>query len=330
MTSGGTEGRVGRRRLIYCRTPLQALIATAVQKQSPAHDTILYYPISGSPKHRVYFDRMTGAEKAFVDYRPENRPEVIHLLSAYRRVPAAIRTRAFDDYLFSSIGCLVLALLLREAPSTAGWSTFDDGLFNITDDILGDWIYREGLSRRLLKRALGGPSNVTLFERADVHYTIYDETMCLSPAPRIVRVRPFVATSRLAGATQVRIVIGTPPQFLSETDRRYYQRILDSGAFDVFIPHPAEEGQLTICNLRNAAALERRFQELIAEHIVAEIAAIGYRPEVIGFGSSVMANLAAQYTTINVDLGTDYGNHKECLRALGVPTLPPEQVFPGL
>lgn len=316
-----------KRRLIYCRTPLQALIASEIQALSPAEDTVLYYPISSSPKHRFYFERMRAPEKAWVDFRSEEPPEILHLLSAYRRVPDTIRDRAFDEYLYSSIGCLVLSLLMRKAPRSAHWVSFDDGLFNVTRATLFGWIYRESRARRLFKRLLGAPGNPALFEKAAVHFTIYNEAACLSPARRVVRVHPFANPAR-GGGRCVRVIIGTPPQFLSAAGCALYESALRRGDHDVFIPHPAEEADLVVRNLPEAIALAEDLELLIAEDAIARLAALGLRPEVIGFGSSVLANLAPDYSTINVDFGTDLAEGNRQLAALGVRTLPFAELFP--
>lgn len=318
------------RRLIYCRTPLQALIASEIQKLAPAEDTVLYYPISASPKHRFYFERMTAAQKLWVEFRSEEPPEVVHLLSAYRRVPSMVRRGGFDEYLYSSIGCLVLSLIMRNAPRRACLCSFDDGLFNVTRAVLLDWVYRESPTRRLIKAVLGGPRNAALFERAAVHYTIYDESSCLSPAPSVVRVHPFARRAPGAGRKRVQVIVGTPPQFLSATGRKLYASAVRSGGRHVFIPHPAEDAALLVRNLPDAARLAGELELLIAEDAVARLAALGYRPEVLGFGSTVLANLADDYPTTNVDLGSDLADSNRQLVALGVPAVPFAEAFPQL
>lgn len=313
------------RRLFYCRTPLQALIIDGIRRLEPdGEDALLYHPISASPKHRIYFDRLDIADKAFVAHRKAIRPDILNDLVAWPRVPRQFKEDRFDEIYLASIGCR-LASLLAAANRRAEFATFDDGLFNLAHDHFWAWIDGEALSHRLLRRLLRAPRNRALVMGVKRHYSLYPPHLSVMRHAEIRSVAVLPPPPAHSSKRPVKIVIGAPIAWYSAATKALYARVIAGIAPDVFVPHPLDTAPSQVADwLPDAQEVRGDIDRLIAEEIIFKLASRGHAVTAFGFGSTVLANVAPVARAVDVLLPEVNGNVSGEMLALGVETVDAE------
>jgi hypothetical protein len=78
-------GSIERRRLFFCVTPLNILIAQAIRAREPGRDTIVYAPSLRSPKYQFYYDRFRWDKKVCASACSVPSSKVAIRASPYRR-----------------------------------------------------------------------------------------------------------------------------------------------------------------------------------------------------------------------------------------------------
>lgn len=315
-------------RLFYLITPLQSLIVAEIRKSIPGNDTIIYAPFSASERHRQYFDSIIDADKYFILHSPIGKSQIVNEFVEYLRIPRSVRRSVFDEYYISSIGSLPFGLLLRMAPG-ALLGTFDDGLFNISPDIFFNWIDNEGPARRRIKALLGVSDNRALYERSSVHYTIFAPERNVFPQGKLRTLDIFKFPASSGGRT-VRVLLGTPSHLFSQGAAAEYARVKRLTRHDVFLPHPAEVGDVVVSEaIPEAGKILNVARTQISEVTIALLCKLGMLPEVYGVGSTTLLNVSKslQATNIvidglndtNVDIFNNFG-----IRCVASGSLQPE------
>ena len=321
-------------RLICCRTPLQALIASRIQEEFPARDFILYYPTSDSPKHRAYFEKLKAESKFFCDWQGDGPSYILSELSALWRSRSWLRSlpnirrqlvSSFDSTLFAAVH----GLLSTEV------QTFDDGFMNLSAHEMNGRIEGEPKSHRLVKRAFGGKDNRGLLAASAVHYTIFSpDTLAY----------PFAATERLSllprsltdepAKGRVTVLVGTTIAIskrpVTAQILAAYQRVIQCLDHQVFLAHPGDEQQSRVSPaLAEHAEILKLTESLIAEEVILRLVALGYRVKVYAFGSTTLLNVAGFAEVYNLVIDGVNEHEAPVFERLGVPAVPCEQVCSG-
>ncbi len=314
-----------KRRLIYCRTPLQSLIAGEIQNIDPACDTVVYRPISDSPKHRQYFERMKADTKLFLEWRPDGISHLLTELASSVRIPRQIREADYDTLLISSVDTLKLLCLRPERFKTL--ETFDDGAFNLLESAASALI-DEPWHYELFKRAFGLPMNRQFLKDSSRHFTIFEEGLL----PTFRRNSTYIplfdeqdAAEPMRG--QLTVLLGTYTNgFDGATSSGIdgYSRVRASARFDIFLPHPAEDAlpNIRVDALASDAAFMTLVETAIAEEIILYLRRKGYSVQVYGLSSTALITMSACVESFNVIVPGLNDRGQEAFEALGVQSVP--------
>lgn len=306
-------------RLFFIRTPLQALIAMQIQQGGSHRDTIVYVPVSESPKHRIYFERLSGADKVFVAYKPLPSWHAAELWH-YFRIPARVKSRKFDEIYVSSFGSLEFGLLRRNSPG-ASVNTFDDGTFNIIHDVIAGYVNGESSRRKWLKRMLGVQDNPSLIQQVTRHYTIYPGQFAYFDRSKVVEVA--LSTMPCSGSQRAVLLLGSPTHFFNDDIQVEQARVRCSLPHDIYLPHPAERASAYVSPaLRDSVLIRRACEDRIAEDVVSYLCELGFNPEVYGFGSTALANVAGAVASTNIVIPGLSDRRDEIFSCLGVRSVP--------
>ena len=312
-------------RLIFCRTPLQAMIAAAIQSVDPAVDTLVYQPTSASPKHRLYFDRLLAEHKVMIPHIDDGRSHYVKEWRSYLAIPRDVRTRRYDRYLAASFPSLVFAMLVgrRRAPI----DMFDDGLMNLLPSEILPRLAAEPVLYRWTKRLFGAPGSGELVQAVKRHFTIYRPQDLVIGHDRAVRLNILAPAAPAAAHTRpLRVLLGTPiathegettPEILADYNR--YRRI----PCDIFIAHPSEALPSRVADTVPDAGVWRTVIEThIAEDVLRQLRERGFALEVFGIASSAIANAAGMASVINVTIPGVNDVDLDVYDRLGIASVP--------
>jgi len=312
-------------RLIFCRTPLQAMIAAAIRSVDPAVDTLVYQPTSASPKHRLYFDRLPADQKIFIPYLPDGRSHFVKELRSYFRIPAAVRCRCFDAYLIASFDSLVFSMLVSHSSGII--DMYDDGLMNLLPSEINQRLRGESLLHHWVKALLGAPHVSEIVARTRKHFTIYRPRDLIIGHDRAVPLDLFAPVDAgTSDARPLRVLLGTPiaihegettPEILANYDR--YCDI----PFDIFIAHPSEALPSRVADTVPDAGVWRTVIDThIAEDVLRQLREQGFAIEVFGISSSAIVNAASMASVTNVTIPGVNDVDLEVYNRLGIASLP--------
>jgi len=289
------------RALFFCRTPLQAIIAMRLIQVFDGKSSVVYHATSQSAKHRYYFNQMVCDEKCFIPWGSSQLSDTLSDALAYWRVPKVMRRAKYDALYVASLGSIPFALLRRDN-RRAVLRTFDDGTFNIIARTFEQWINEEPRMRRGLKLALGAVDNPTLLREVDRHHTVFRSHHVVGIAHhKVEELDLFAASSRQAGqGDRLRILLGS--WFQDPELQRRHDAILDSGRFDLVLPHPADSREALASRPFSDALGEGELALMVAEDVVSRLAGAGYQLTVYGFGSTALVNMARSVRAVNIVL----------------------------
>jgi len=282
--------------LFFCRTPLQAMIAMRLMGKGRSPNFVVYYANSDSDKHLFYFNQISAARKIFITWRPIKVSDTLTDLVAYWRLPSQFRKRKYTELYGASIGSIPFSLMLRDNPD-AVVKTFDDGTLNVNLNEFQDWIFNEPLNRRILKSIFRCVHNPELLTRIKQHYTIFPKQFVKGIPCNIEELDLLpkcIATTTIQHGSKLRILIGTG---YSIDDPRQMCRtaIIDSGRFDLFLPHHADYVHVPVACERVLSIIPlKEMNELIAEHVIKKLIEAGERLVIYGFDSTCLLNIARQ------------------------------------
>lgn len=290
-------------RLIFCRTPLQVMVAAAIQSVDPAVDTIIYQPTSASRKHIAYFNRLPADNKIFIPYLPDGYSNFIKEIRSYFIIPAAIRRRCFDVYLIASFDSLVFSMILGRCPGII--DMYDDGMMNLLPSEIGLRLKGEALLHRRTKNLLGAPHVSEIVARTRRHFTIYHPRDLVIGHDRAAPLDLFAPVYTVKDdAKRLRIVLGTPiSTHEGETSKKI---ILDYARYcritcDIFIAHPSEKLSSWVSDtVPDADFWRSTIDTYIAEDIVRKLCEQGFTIEVFGIASSVLINIIHIASVFNI------------------------------
>lgn len=312
--------------LIFCRTPLQSLIAQEIANKRNCYVTLIYHPVSGGPKHRYYFDNFSAHQKIWIPYRPQNSDTLSDAL-VWWRIPPKARNKKYDALFIASVGSIAFSIFARKN-STASIYTFDDGTFNLSPEKFWRWIIHEPLLRRLVKYLLRGISNHNLIERSRAHFTIFPKKHVVhgSDVREVSLARTPNLINSLHSAPNVRVLLGS--WFQDSAQSAFYKRIVESRNYDLFIPHPGTVESPYISERLRCVLSDDQLSQLIAEDVVLLLVNEGLTPEVFGFDSTALFNLSSYVPVKNIDLRR---NHRpvsvDVMDALGVQICSPNYLL---
>lgn len=311
-------------RLLFCKTPLQSLILSEIQKLHPARDTIIYQPNTRSPKHRIYFDMMTGDRKELLEWIEEWPSHLLQEIRSYFSISRHTRKKQFDEYFVSSVGSVPFALLKARREGVI--KTFDDGMFNLLPSEILPRLTREPPPHRLLKRMAGAPLNRHIIEESVCHYSIFDPQLAHPVWKNIVQIELFRRPSQLArNRGGVTVLLGT---FLGgfadqrgEQVKSAYRSVLKR-EFDIFIPHPADSLPAKVATrIPERPFLLRMITERIAEDVILQLEELGYDVRVYGIASTALVNVAPHAKPFNIIIPGLNDAEAYLFERLGVPPL---------
>jgi len=291
------------KRLFYCRTPLQTLVVRAIQDRHPEDDYILYYPTSGSIKHRIYFDRLHSSKALFIDYTAPSFSQLATEIIVFLRIQRWLKNLQIDQIAVASIGGMLFSMMdLTLCKPTV--VTFDDGALSIDRDVFS-YMYEGDRRYEFLRRVIGARINRELIDGALRHYTIFEPNLSLFPKAAICLVALFgdrrPTAKRGPGLGELSILLGSAPQLMASQAASNYHRFMREHAFDVFIPHPATDVKPTVSRAETELAYLKDIIDVwIAEDIVMYLVSQGYTITVYGFGSTALLNLSQVASTVNI------------------------------
>jgi hypothetical protein len=292
--------------LFYCRTPLQSLIICQIIKQIERPFYIIYHPNSQNPKHQIYFEALPTINKIFVPWLPIRMSDALTHLIAYWRVPTQIRKLRFSEIYFASIGCITLSLLIKNNPKAA-LITFDDGSFNVSTNVDGyqKWVFDEHWSRRLLKRLLRTPDNITVDNKTIHHYTIYSRTLIRGIKRDLIEISLISnteTTPTCITGKKLRVLLGMHFVSYHSGMRPLYNSMVASNRFDLCLPHPGNtDTAVASRKVLNILSIES-INKMIAEDIVMKLVISGHKVIVYGFGSSALVILSKVVRVVDIKL----------------------------
>lgn len=320
------------RRLIFCRTPLQSLLVSAIQQRDRASDAILYMPTSASAKHKIYFDRMVADSKFFVPWQADAPSHFLAEIRSYLSIPKQVRRSCYDVYLVSSIGTLSLCFLIRKGRDI---QTYDDGMFNLLHGVVASRIEDEPWYYRWTKRLTGSLTNAQLLENSSRHYTIFPAHLLPPVWKNPVELGLFADASELPNPHRglVSVMLGTYPSgFVHRPDQpalHEYENVYSKLPVDIALPHPGKHSSPRIsARLRDDRSLMDLIYGAISEEVVVHLRRQGYAVEVYGFSSTTLANVANYAHAYNILIpGFNDFEMTDLLEKLGVQTIAPSDVL---
>ena len=290
------------RALIFCRTPLQALIANRLLERLTHEVVVVYYPINFSDKHCYYFEKIQAQEKFFIKWKPSRLSDTLTDTLAWWRIPRSIRQTAFTQLYISSIGSIPFSVFISRNPN-ANIFTFDDGSLNISFDIFYNWVHYEPIVRRLAKVLIGGCNNTDLINKTICHFTIFNSKYVVGLKCPIVELSLYNIDHQQTikkNSISVRVIVGS--WFLDEHIQRRHDEIILSNKFDLVLPHPGDRCHTVMMKSILHSIVEFNPSKMIAEDLILSLVAAGFAPIVYGFGSTVLFNLAQYVRTVSINL----------------------------
>ena len=288
--------------LYFCRTPLQLLIAQKLISQNSSQSTLLYHPTSLAGVHKVYFDKIIATRKVFIPWSLVSISYTLRESMAILYIPRYIRKIEYKDIYIASIGSIPFCVIAANNPK-ASIHTFDDGTFNLNNEVFQSWIDNESWPRRMVKFILRGKSNKELIKIASCHYTIFDPNDIVGIDYQIKRVNCFPDYGDQLidrNNKRIRVLLGTIIR--DDEQRLTYESILDTQLFDVFLPHPRENREIWMKPWVREFCEGFGLESLIAEDAVFHLRNKGLVPKVYGFGSTALLTLSRFVETINIEL----------------------------
>lgn len=289
--------------LIFCRTPLQSLIAQEISHIQNCVVTLIYHPTSDGNKHRYYFDNFKAYKKIWIPYRSQCSDTLSDAL-AWWRIPTEVRNTTYDSLFIASVGSIPFSIFARKN-AQANIYTYDDGLFNLSSEKFWRWINHEPLARRLVKYALRGISNSNLIQKSKVHFTIFPKKYVMRGSD--VREIFLAHTPNMSKSSipepNVRVLLGS--WFEDSAQRAIYIGIVKSRNYDLFIPHPGTAEDPYIIERLKDVISDDQLRLLIAEDLVLLLVNEGLMPEVYGFDSTALFNLSRYVSVKNIEIRKD-------------------------
>lgn len=291
--------------LIFCRTPLQSIIANELVKKISGKIYFIYYPTSDSEKHVFYFNKIKLKNKIFIKWKPIKISDTLTDLFVWWRIPKFIRSINYQRLYISSIGSIPFSIF-SGLNNEAEIFTFDDGTFNLFEENFIEWIENEPVGRKIVKTIFRGRKNPDIIKQRIRHFSIFDEKysgFLNVPVEKILLFNQGCCNFK-ASKNKIRVLLGT--WFSDKKQQLIYEEIKKSDKFDVFLPHPAESSPLKISSDLLQVVKIDDIKNLIAEDFAFSLAKIGYEPVVYGFNSTALMNLAPYFKTINIDFRSQY------------------------
>jgi hypothetical protein len=295
------------RRFFYCRTPLQALVIQRIQALASGRDTIVYHPTSQSARHAHYAKRLRGERVFFLPFTDPFNSHLVSEVVAFLRIPADIRRARYDEMFISSIGTFAFAVMAGRNKDAA-LKTFDDGTFNLRRAHFFAWINaREPAYYRALRTTFAAKSNREIIESSKAHYTIFDRSLCVTPAEIVVQLDLFhwLPDGAPRDKRKLLVLLGTPIHLVAPAKADRYLAFVRELRPDLYIPHPAE---MTVAPIETPFAadpeIRRNLNERIAEEIVLILVQRGHPLEVHGFSSTALLNIAKLVEVHNHFIGS--------------------------
>lgn len=300
-----TDGpaRLSAPALFYCRTPLHSMIVQCLVEKVDGPTVVLYHANTESPKHEAYFGAMRVDESHFIPYRPVPHSDTLGEVLTWWNVPPSLRRRRFRSLLVASVGSIPFGMLAVRNPD-ADLYTYDDGTFNLCEHVYTPWIAEEPPVRRAVKVLLRAGSNPGIVERAAGHFTIFPPRFVVGTHRRIEQVDVFDSEDGVSprrGLRRARMILGA---WSADPARQaLYEKIVSSGRFDLFLPHPADSRPASCAPWLAEALGSRRLDAMIAEDVVRCLWSVGLRPVVYGFETTALYNVATHTVAISFLLG---------------------------
>jgi len=314
------------KRLFLIRTPLQALIVKAIQAIQFFDDDIIYIPTSNNDKHRHYFDSLEAIDKAFVSINKNRGSDTYESLKEYFKIPARFRKREYDEIHLASIGTIAFSLLLRKKPLVK-IGLFDDGIFNLDCEFLWKWIHLEPALHRIMKTVLRAPSNAEIADKISIYHTIFSSERLVLKASKILQLKLFQVDEKLDRGAKLTVILGTPAHLFPGPSEEEYKRVMEALQTNIFLPHPAghETPRIDLA-LDQRLHIKSQLHEKISEEILLDLCRLGYRPTVIGFGSTTLVNMSEHMDTINIVIDGLNDKRASLLEGLGVRPIPSVEI----
>lgn len=287
------------RRLFFCVTPLNLLVAQAIRSIAPGTDTLVHVPPVSSPKYRFYFDRFEWDRKISVAVEHRRLPDLPSQVLKTIRVLRQLNGCHFDQLLFANIGSVHFATLAKKYRDAA-IMTFDDGALHVDPQMFANWLAQEPLTHRIYRRLTGACTNESILARAERHYTIFPPELCRQNVPEVVGIPLFADLPAPSPTSQrIKVLLGTPlPGVSLGMDADTYERLVSIIDPDIYLPHPQERRPPMVRLAgENRGQIMRAAETLIAEDFTRELVKLGYSPVIEGFRSTALLNLAGQFPT---------------------------------
>lgn len=213
-----------------------------------------------------------------------------------------MRHRSYESLFIANIRLFPFALFVRANPEGKVY-TFDDGLLNLVEEEFQTYVYKERAIRRLIKRLFRVCDSPSIIRKARRHYTIFPERFIVGIRYPIEELDLFgsgVGKTDLASLRKIRVLLGS--WFPDNNLQSYHDRIVESGKFDIFLPHPSDLRPPIVAPWIRATGVGFDPVKMIAEEAIITLKTAGYRPVVYGFCSTALVNLARFERTVAIFL----------------------------
>ena len=311
--------------LFFCRTPLQAILINKILQDWHGNSHVIYRPNNKSAKHQYYFQKLQTEHKTWLAFEPITFSHTLSSIFDWFSLSKEIRQKKYDYLFIASIGDIVFSFFAARN-KLANIYLFDDGTFNLNKRLFLAWIAADSTSNRVVRKLLNGEKANITFNRITHYFTIYSSAISWlkiestkindlfefddselahsSNKPQILRV--------LLGSAYMVTEAAKDPAVIA-TQHALHERIITSGKFDIYIPHPSHPSKQIYPESFKEILANNPFELMIAEDIISTIYKEGYQLIIYGFNSSALVNLAKDFRTVSFALDENIANENAAM-----------------
>ena len=173
---------------------------------------------------------------------------------------------------------------------------------------------------------LNGEKTKITFDRITRYFTIYSSAISwLKIKPTKIEDLFAFKDSKLKNSIDkprtLRVLLGSTfklteyaqDEVLIKTQNTLHDRIITSGKFDIYIPHPMHPSKQIYPKSFKEILTKNPFDLMIAEDIILTICEEGYQLIIYGFNSSALVNLANNFRTVAFALDDNMANENSAM-----------------
>ncbi|MDB2370091.1 glycosyltransferase family 52 protein [Gammaproteobacteria bacterium] len=307
--------------LFFCKTPLQALIINRLidNSNSEREAYVIYIPNNHGSLHKIYFDKINATKKFFLDFSHSKLSDSFSHLINFHKLPKFIRRNNFKRIYFSSIGDIVLSLLLGRNKDCQ-LHLFADGAFNLEETSFMSWISSASSIKKIIIFFFKGEKPLDSYKKLSCYHTISPISFSNWMNCPVKKVNLFNENNQKklnkdTNYNKLRVLIGS---YFSDEESELeaaYHKAIKNIRTDIHIPHPGNNSEsLLLVESLEALSQDNCFECMIAEEIVLTLLNQGYKIYLYGFSSTVLFNMSNLTPTISIALDVNSFSKKELFK----------------